>query len=104
MLAAAFFSSSGGSVGVNAPPECATVGFWKQFARNIAIGTVTSLVSAIPVVVVLHAQSRDISFFLSEHDAKRKALVRKWHYEDCMIWVVGLAYVIFDMLFCLSLL
>lgn len=104
MLAALFFSTAGGSVGAEAPPECTPRGFWKSLFRSICIGIISSIVGSIPAILLIVVSMRDIVYVAEEDDSKRRSVIRKWYIQNLMIWFFGSAYACFDALFCLSFL
>jgi hypothetical protein len=101
-VSALFFSASGGAMDKSSDPECSPEGFWASARRNIAVGIISTLISSIPLFVLLRLHQREI--IVLESDKAKKKILRRWCVQDGVLWIVGVAYAVLCVLFVASFL
>lgn len=104
MLSGVFFGASGNSSSVEAPPECKSDDFIKKMSMSFAIAIISSIISSVPLFVMLSLHKRDIVYVEEEQGFKRKKLIAKWYCEDMFLWIFGGSYTLASITFTMSFL
>jgi len=103
MLSGLFFSTAGGAQTNDAPSECdAPKDLVRNLLRAAIIGIFSSIISTIPIAIMVMLRIRAITWVAEDDDHKRKKLIRTWKIEDGVLWLLGSVYNVLCMLFLLS--
>lgn len=100
MLSALFFSTSGATLSVKSPEECAPEGGQQEILRNISIGFLSSLLTSIPLVILAGRLKRGFVYRQTWDEEAKKRILAKWRTRDFIVSVLCLAYSFFCMFYC----
>jgi len=101
MLAAVFFSASGGALAEEAEgnPLCNSRSIWEELGKIIAIAMVSACAAVIPGVIISCLHVRDFLTFQSEGCDEWVRQLRIWRLRDIVIWILGVLYIVFCLVY-----
>lgn len=102
MLSALFFTASGNSSSNDAPDFCQSDDMVEKLQMTFAISVISSLLSTLPLALMVFLRKRDIVFIGTDNVKKRRKLVRKWLFEDFLLVCIASFYIGLCFLFVMS--
>jgi len=103
VLAGLFFGPISGSATSNtSDPQCEDADPMENFGRAVQVGIISSLISGIPLLILIALRNRSIVYVADSDESKRQALRHLWLFQDSLFWILGSIYTGVCILFLLS--
>jgi hypothetical protein len=99
MAIAALFYRADGAKAKGGADQCSGSEFWSAVGKMLAIGIAASLFAVVPQIVLAKIRQRDFKEFQEENSAEWRRQLRKWRYQDVVVWIIGVSYIMFSLFF-----